>query len=141
MPNVVLTVDCEGAMHDRCFTGEYIKVLESEFVPCTWLVHVSLKDPSANTNLYYHEYQGPLAEKLCALAGSSSGMSRAFFSNSGTEAIEGAIKFARMSTGKTDIVAAMRGYHGRTLGALAATWDPQHREHGASTSDLFVMQR
>jgi len=56
MPNVVLTVDCEGAMHDRCFTGEYIKVLESEFVPCTWLVHVSMKDPSANTNLYYREF-------------------------------------------------------------------------------------
>ncbi len=56
MPNVVITVDCEGAMHDRCFTSEYIKVLEAEFVPCTWLVHVSMKDPSANTNLYYHEF-------------------------------------------------------------------------------------
>jgi hypothetical protein len=56
MPNVVLTVDCEGAMHDRCYTGDYIKVLEAEFVPCTWLIHVSLKDPSANTNLYYHEF-------------------------------------------------------------------------------------
>lgn len=56
MPNVVLTVDCECAMHDHCFTSEYIRVLESEFVPCTWLVHVSLKDPSANTNLYYHEF-------------------------------------------------------------------------------------
>jgi len=56
MPNVVLTVDCEGAHHDRCYTGEYIRVLESEFVPCTWLVHVSMKDPSANTNLYYHEF-------------------------------------------------------------------------------------
>lgn len=56
MPNVVLTVDCEGAMHDRCYTGDYIKVLEEEFVPCTWLVHVSMKDPSANTNLYYHEF-------------------------------------------------------------------------------------
>jgi hypothetical protein len=56
MPNVVLTVDCEGAMHDRCYTGDYIKVLEDEFVPCTWLVHVSLKDPTANTNLYYHEF-------------------------------------------------------------------------------------
>src|SRR5579864_8301283 len=44
------------------------------------LVHVS--------NLYYHEYQGPLAEKLCSL----SGLNRAFFSNSGTEAIEGSIK-------------------------------------------------
>jgi hypothetical protein len=56
MPNVVLTVDCEGAMHDRCYTGDYIKVLEREFVPCTWLIHVSMKDPSANTNLYYHEF-------------------------------------------------------------------------------------
>jgi len=56
MPNVVLTIDCEGAHHDRCFTSEYIRVLESEFVPATWLIHVSAKDPSANTNLYYHEY-------------------------------------------------------------------------------------
>lgn len=56
MPNVVFTVDCEGAMHDRCFTSDYIKVLEREFVPCTWLVHVSLRDPSANTNLYYREF-------------------------------------------------------------------------------------
>lgn len=56
MPNVVLTVDCEGAHHDRCYTAEYIRVFESEFVPATWLIHVSLKDPSANTNLYYHEF-------------------------------------------------------------------------------------
>jgi hypothetical protein len=56
MPNVVLTVDCEGAHHDRCYTGEYIRVFESEFVPATWMIHVSLKDPSSNTNLYYHEY-------------------------------------------------------------------------------------
>lgn len=56
MPNVVLTIDCEGAHHDRCFAKEYIDVLEEEFVPATWLIHVSLKDPSANTHLYYREY-------------------------------------------------------------------------------------
>lgn len=56
MPNVVLTVDCEGAHHDRCFTAEMIRILEAEFVPCTWLIHVSLRDPSANTSLYYHEF-------------------------------------------------------------------------------------
>lgn len=56
MPNVVLTIDCEGAHHDRCFTRQYVETLESEFVPATWLIHVSMKDPSANTNLYYHEY-------------------------------------------------------------------------------------
>lgn len=56
MPNVVLTVDCEGAHHDRCYAGEYIRLFEAEFVPATWLIHVSLKDPSANTKLYYHEF-------------------------------------------------------------------------------------
>jgi hypothetical protein len=56
MPNVVLTVDCEGAMHDRCYTSDFIRVLEGEFVPCTWLIHSSQRDPSANTQLYYHEY-------------------------------------------------------------------------------------
>lgn len=56
MPNVVLTIDCEGAHHDRCYSGEYIRVLEDEFVPATWLVHVSMKDPSANTTFYYREF-------------------------------------------------------------------------------------
>lgn len=56
MPNVVITMDCEGAHHDRCYTAEYVRVLEEEFVPGTWLIHVSLKDPTANTNLYYHEF-------------------------------------------------------------------------------------
>ncbi|MFN3728355.1 MAG: hypothetical protein ACK4XJ_01400 [Fimbriimonadaceae bacterium] len=56
MPTVVLTVDCEAAHHDRCYTGAYIDILESEFVPATWLIHVSMKDPTANTNLYYHEF-------------------------------------------------------------------------------------
>lgn len=56
MPNVVITVDCEGAHHDRCYTNDYVQLLEREFVPATWLVHVSLKDPTANTKLYYGEF-------------------------------------------------------------------------------------
>ncbi|MBV6459839.1 MAG: hypothetical protein HONBIEJF_02993 [Fimbriimonadaceae bacterium] len=56
MPNVVITVDCEAAHHDRCFTSEYIRVLEDEFVPATWMIHVSMKDATANTLLYYREY-------------------------------------------------------------------------------------
>jgi len=49
------------------------------------------------SNLYYNEYQGQLAEKLCGL----SGLQRAFFSNSGTEAIEGSIKLARLAGHRT----------------------------------------
>ena len=55
------------------------------------------------------------------------GLKRVFFSNSGTEAVEAAIKIARFSTGRTQIVAAMRGFHGRTMGALSATWNKRYR--------------
>jgi predicted acetylornithine/succinylornithine family transaminase len=86
------------------------------------LVHVS--------NLYYHEYQGPLAEKLCTL----SGLNRAFFSNSGTEAIEGSIKLARLAghraggEAKSRLVALEGSYHGRTFGALSLTGQDKHRK-------------
>ena len=55
-------------------------------------------------------------------------MGRVFLCNSGTEAIEAALKFARISTRRTGVVAAMRGFHGRTFGALSATWEPHYRE-------------
>jgi len=90
------------------------------------IIHVS--------NLYYHEYQGPLAEKLCALAGSSLGNARAFFSNSGTEAIEGSIKLARLAghraggEAKCRLVALEGSYHGRTFGALSLTGQDKHRK-------------
>lgn len=86
------------------------------------LVHVS--------NLYYHEYQGLLAEKLCGL----SGLNRAFFSNSGTEAIEGSIKLARLAghraggEQKSRLVALDGSYHGRTFGALSLTGQDKHRK-------------
>ncbi|MFO7942367.1 MAG: aspartate aminotransferase family protein [Bacillota bacterium] len=55
------------------------------------------------------------------------GMDRFFLCNSGTEAVEAAIKFARIDTGRSRIVATRRGFHGRTMGALAATWGKNHR--------------
>jgi predicted acetylornithine/succinylornithine family transaminase len=80
------------------------------------------------SNLYYHEYQGMLAEKLCAL----SGLHRVFFSNSGTEAIEGAIKLARAAAqtpeaGKCALVALEGSFHGRTFGALSLTGQAKYR--------------
>lgn len=82
------------------------------------------------SNLYYHEYQAALAEKLCAL----SGLNRAFFSNSGTEAIEGSIKLARLAghraggETKSRLVALEGSYHGRTFGALSLTGQDKHRK-------------
>ena len=69
------------------------------------------------TNLYYTEAQVQLAEKLNFL----SGLDKAFFCNSGAEAVEAAIKLARKSTKKKEILATTNGFHGRTFGALSAT--------------------
>jgi acetylornithine/N-succinyldiaminopimelate aminotransferase len=82
------------------------------------------------SNLYYNEYQGPLAEKLCRL----SGLQRAFFSNSGTEAIEGSIKLARLAghriggEAKCRLVALEGSYHGRTFGSMSLTGQDKYRK-------------
>ena len=74
---------------------------------------------------FYSDVRAALLEALAGIA--PAGLSRFFLSNSGAEAIEAALKFARVATGRTKIVAAKRAYHGRTLGALAATADPKYR--------------
>ena len=84
------------------------------------------------SNLYYHEYQGRLAERLAKL----SGLARSFFCNSGTEAMEGALKMVRAhgnahgdrdGEGKHEIVALDNSFHGRTLGSLSITGQPKYR--------------
>jgi len=75
------------------------------------------------SNLFYHAFQGQLAERLCRV----SGMSRVFFTNSGTEAIEAALKIARAyghihgGPGKSRILSLRNSFHGRTYGALSIT--------------------
>ncbi|MDM7911993.1 MAG: acetylornithine transaminase [Methanotrichaceae archaeon] len=76
------------------------------------------------SNLYYTENQVLLAEKLKELTG----MKRAFFCNSGAESVEAALKLSRRATKKSRVVAAERGFHGRTIGALGATYKTVYRE-------------
>ena len=70
--------------------------------------------------IFYNNTRGRLMQKLVSLA--PSGLNRVFLCNSGTESLEAAIKLARLTTGRTGLVSAMRGFHGRTLGALSATF-------------------
>ena len=80
------------------------------------------------SNLYFHPLQGELAARLTTL----SGLDRAFFCNSGTEAMEACLKFARRywhTSGRprTKFVSFSHGFHGRTMGALSITWDEHYR--------------
>ena len=82
------------------------------------------------SNLFFHPYQGRLAGKLATL----SGLDRVFFCNSGTEAMEACLKFARRywftrgERTRTGFVALSRAFHGRTFGSLSLTADAHYRE-------------
>ncbi len=82
------------------------------------LIHVG---PSFGTTA-----KAGFVDKLLSVAPPN--LKRVFLSNSGSESVEAAIKFARASTGRKKVVAAMRGFHGRTMGALSATWRRDFRE-------------
>jgi len=75
---------------------------------------------------YPNSARDALYEKLAAVA--PPGLDNVWLCNSGTEANEAALKFARSATGDSKIVAAQRGFHGRTMGSLAATWKPKYRK-------------
>lgn len=76
--------------------------------------------------ILYNDTRARLLERLASLLPME--QARIFLCNSGTEAVEGAIKFARLATGRTGIIATLRSFHGRSMGALSATWEPHYRE-------------
>src|SRR6059058_2732863 len=107
-------VNALGHAHPRI-----VKVIREQ---AALLIHCS--------NLYYHEYQGPLAKKLAAV----SGLERSFFCNSGTEAMEGALKMVRAHGNRIDpgkkieVISIENSFHGRTLGALSITGQAKYRK-------------
>ena len=78
------------------------------------------------TELFYNDRRAELYETLARILPVA--LDRVFLCNSGTEAVEGALKFAKAATKRTGVVATMRGFHGKSMGALAATWGPEYRE-------------
>ena len=117
-------VDADGRLYWDLLGGIAVNVLGHRHPR----LQKTLRDASATlmhvSNLYYHPAQGILGEKLVR----ASGLSRAFFCNSGTEANEAALKFARLATKKTNLVALQESFHGRTLGALSLTGHDAYRE-------------
>jgi acetylornithine/LysW-gamma-L-lysine aminotransferase len=76
--------------------------------------------------MFYNDRRAELLEKLVGIA--PAGLTNVYLCNSGTEAVGAALKFSRLKTARKEIVAAMRGFHGRTFGALSATWEKKYRE-------------
>ncbi|MBU1199262.1 MAG: aspartate aminotransferase family protein [Nanoarchaeota archaeon] len=102
-------------------------------------------------SMFYNDIRARFAQKLVEIMphfnnngnkngnGNGNGqLSKVFFCNSGSEAVEAAIKFARATTGKKQIICAMRGFHGKTMGALAATWGPEYQKPFMPMLEGFV---
>ncbi|HZO92006.1 MAG TPA: aspartate aminotransferase family protein [Chthonomonadaceae bacterium] len=89
-------------------------------------VHRQLDKMPLWTHAFFNEPQALLAEKLAQIAPGD--IRYAFFSNSGTEAVEAALKIARIATGKTDFVSTVGAYHGKSMGSLTATGREKYRK-------------
>ena len=78
------------------------------------------------SGIFYNNIRSHLLEKLARITPEN--LNRFFLCNSGTESVEAAIKFSKYTTKKSEFVCAMKGFHGRTMGSLSATFNPKYRD-------------
>ena len=111
-------IDCMGSYGVALLGHSHPKVVEAVCKQAETLIscHASL----------YNTKRTEFLQKLMSIT--PKGLNKAFLSNSGAEAVECAIKLARKFTGKPEIIAMMGGFHGKTMGALSATWDKKYRQ-------------
>ncbi len=117
--------DMDGVEYLDCTSGHGVanlghgnpKVAEAIYKQASTLITLFESFPN--------DKRAEVMKKLCSLV---DGLDRVFLCNSGTEAVEASLKFARISTGRKNIVAAMRAFHGRTYGSLSATFNKKYRE-------------
>jgi len=118
--------DDTGRRYIDCVAGIGVASIGHANAPVAAAVAEQARTLVTCPGIFYNDARARLLEKLAKVA--PQGLARAFLCNSGTEAIEAAFKFARVETGRTGIVSTMRGFHGRTLGALSATYRREYRE-------------
>lgn len=118
--------DDQGRAYIDCNTGHGVAILGHAHPHVVEAIQRQAGTLITCSESYYNDVRARFLEKLSAHL--PAGMERVFLCNSGTEAVEGALKFARYSTGRAGVAAMMRGFHGRTMGALSATHNPKYRE-------------
>lgn len=111
-------IDCTGS-YGTCIVGYcHPKVVQA-------IVHQSETLTSCH-GFMYNDSRSELLERIGKIQ--PKGLGKVFLSNSGTEAVECAMKLARKYSGKKEIIAMMGAYHGKTFGSLSATWEKKYRD-------------
>ena len=116
--------DAQGREYVDCAAGHGVAIVGHCHPQVVAAVREQAEQLIICSEMFYHAHRAALQAELVALM---PGMERVFLCNSGTEAVEAAVKFARLATGRPGVVAARNGFHGRTMGALSATWRPEYR--------------
>lgn len=117
--------DNDGVAYLDCTSGHGVANLGHAHPKIAAAVYEQSQKLITLFETYYNDQRAVLMEKLTSIIPE---LDRVFFCNSGTETIEAAIKFARISTGRPGIVAAMRAFHGRTFGSLSATYNKKYKD-------------
>jgi len=116
--------DSQGRAYLDCIAGQGAANLGHGHPALIEAITQQAKTLISCPGAFYNDQKALLLKELISIA--PEGLNRAFLTNSGTESVEAALKFARISTGRTQIVAAKRGFHGRTFGAMSATFNPKY---------------
>lgn len=118
--------DDQGREYIDCVGGHGVALVGHCHPAVSQAIRLQAEQLITCPEIFYNDVRARLLERLTSLA--PTGLDRAYLCNSGTEAIEAALKLARLATGKPGIVATIKGFHGRTMGALSATWEPKYRD-------------
>jgi LysW-gamma-L-lysine/LysW-L-ornithine aminotransferase len=116
--------DADGRRYIDCVGGQGAANLGHAHPAVVEAIRQQAGELIACPELFHNPIRARYQAELCRAAE----MPRVFLCNSGAEAVEAALKFACIVTGRTGIVATMRGFHGRTLGALSTTWEKAYRQ-------------
>ncbi|MFX0163649.1 MAG: aspartate aminotransferase family protein [Candidatus Hodarchaeota archaeon] len=121
-----IVYDREGTPYIDCLGGHGVAIVGHSHPKIVQAICNQTKRLIVCSNALHNDVRGELFELLASIVPSP--LSLSFLSNSGTEAVECALKIARKATGRTQIIAAKNSFHGRTMGALTATWNPKYRK-------------
>lgn len=117
--------DIDGVEYLDCSSGHGVANLGHAHPKIAEAIYKQASTLITLFETFPNDKRAELMKKITSLA---DGLERVFLCNSGTEAVEAAFKFSRISTGRKNIVAAMRAFHGRTYVSLSATFNKKYRE-------------
>ncbi|MBI1296870.1 acetylornithine/succinylornithine family transaminase [bacterium] len=119
-------IDAEGKRYLDMTAGQGVAMLGYGHPVLSAAIAEQAQTLHACPSFFYNDVRARFLEKLIEVTPNHLG--HVFLANSGAEANDGAIKFARLATGRTKIIATKNGFHGRTVGAVSLTWNPKYRE-------------